>query len=228
LRVARVLKAVADLVLPRRPAVRRIAIGLDRGMAMEIDFSHQARLYAGIFEIELARHVRALCRPGTKCFDVGAREGYYTLALAKLSRGGRVLALEFDPEWCEHLHRNLDANPSLVPRPEVRTVKVVERTDEARSDVSLDDVAYGEGGFVPDLIKMDIEGGELRALRGAERILGERMPHLIVETHSLELESRCGKLLAEHGYRPLVVKPRRWLPEVRTESNRWLVAEGRL
>jgi SAM-dependent methyltransferase len=202
-------------------------LGLNHGQAMEIDFSHQARFYAGVFEIELARHVRALCRPGTDCFDVGAREGYYTLAMAKLARGGRVLALDFDPEWCEHLRRNLDANPSLVPRPEVRTVKVVERGDDARGRVSLDDVAYGDTGFVPGLIKLDIEGDELKALRGAERVLRERMPHLIVESHSPELELECGKLLVAQGYDPFVVKPRRWLPEVRAEYNRWLVARGR-
>jgi hypothetical protein len=193
---------------------------------MEIDFADQARMYAGVFEIELARHVRAFCRPGTASFDVGAREGYYTLALAKLSQGGRVLAFDFDPEWCEHVERNLDANPRLVPRPEVRSVKVTERADAARGDVSLDDVAYGEGGFVPDLIKLDIEGAELKALRGAERVLRERIPHLIVETHSPQLESDCAALLAGHGYRPLVLSTRRWLPEVRTETNRWLVAHG--
>ena len=173
-------------MLPRGAAVRRIPFGLARGLAMEVDFSYQSRLYAGIFEIELARHVRSLCRPGASCFDVGAREGYYTLVLAGLSRGGRVLALEFDPSWCKLLERNLDANLSLAPRPEVRTAHVAERTDEARGDVSLDDVAYGEDGFVPGLIKMDIEGGEAAALRGARRLMRQAKPILLLELHEAQ------------------------------------------
>jgi precorrin-6B methylase 2 len=228
MRLAHVLKLVAEPLLPDGPAVRRIPLGLARGVRMEIDFSFQSRLYAGIFEIELARTFRALCRPGTDCFDVGAREGYFTLALAKLSAGGRVLAFEVDPAWCDSLRRNIDANPFLVPRPEVRQAHVAASTDHERGDVTLDDSAFSDDGFVPDLIKIDIEGGELRALRGAERILAERSPHLVIETHSLELESGCAELLAGHGYRPRVVKPRRWLPEVRTaHHNCWLVAEGR-
>jgi precorrin-6B methylase 2 len=228
MRLAHVLKLVAEPLLPDGPAVRRIPLGLARGVRMEIDFSFQSRLYAGIFEIELARTFRALCRPGTDCFDVGAREGYFTLALAKLSAGGRVLAFEVDPGWCASLRRNIDANPFLVPRPEVRQAHVAASTDQERGDVTLDDSAFSVDGFVPDLIKIDIEGGELRALRGAERILAERGPHLVIETHSLELESGCAELLAGHGYRPRVVKPRRWLPEVRTaHHNCWLVAEGR-
>jgi precorrin-6B methylase 2 len=227
MRVAQALKLLIEPLLPGGSAVRRIPLGLARGVRMEIDFSFQSRLYFGIFEIELAPTFRALCRPGTDCFDVGAREGYFTLALAKLSAGGRVLAFEVDPTWCAALRRNIDANPLLVRRPEVRLAHVAASTNAERGDVTLDDAASSDGGFVPDLIKIDIEGGELRALQGAERILGERAPHVVVETHSLELESRCAELLAEHGYRPRVVKPRRWLPEVRTAPhNCWLIAEG--
>ena len=226
MRVASALKHLADPVLPRGVSARTIRLGPARGLRMEIDFTYQARLWLGIFEIELARWLRAFCPPGSACFDVGAREGYVTLLLASLSGGGRVLGVEADPDELERLRRNIALNPSLPRPPEARLARVTGRSDAGR-DVTLDQLAYAADGFVPDLVKLDVEGWELQALQGGERLLTERKPHLVVETHSADLERNCLELLAARGYRPRVVEPRRWLPEEREGHNRWLVAEGR-
>jgi hypothetical protein len=216
---------VLKRLLPRGSALRTIPFGPARGLRMEIDFSYQSRMYLGVFEHELARWFRQLAGSGKNAFDVGAREGYVTLCLAHLSPGGRVLAFEADRAECERLRRNVAANPSLVPAPEVRLARVTDCT--AGGDVTLDDAAFAPDGFVPDLVKLDVEGWELKALQGGERLLAERRPHLVVETHSAELERGCRDLLAAHGYAPQIVEPRRWLAEVREGHNRWLVAEGR-
>ena len=50
------------------------------------------------------------------------------------------------------------------------------------ADVTLDG-STGEFG-TPGFIKIDVDGGELDVLRGAEEILREHRPSLIVETHS--------------------------------------------
>ena len=68
------------------------------------------------------------------------------------------------------------------------------------------------------------------AIRGQERLLSERMPQMVVETRDEDLGAACRELLTAHGYsvEPVEpVEPRRWLPEVRTPSYRWLVARGR-
>jgi hypothetical protein len=65
-------------------------------------------------------------------------------------------------------------------------------------------------------------------LDGARRILAERRPHLVIETHGRDVERACAELLREYGYAPLVVDQRRVLKEGRPNpENRWLVAEGR-
>ena len=98
---------------------------------------------------------------------------------------------------------------------------------QATGAVSIDDLAYREGGFIPDLVKMDVEGSEVAALRGAQRLLAERKPHIIIETHSEDLDAGCRWLLEDHGYAVQTVEPRSWLPEVRTLGfNRWVVARG--
>jgi len=157
---------------------------------------------------------------------VGAREGYVTLVLARLSAPyGRVAAFEADETEYRRLLRNIAANPELRPAPEPILARVKDRSeDDAR--LSLDDAAY-ERHFVPDLVKIDVEGSELRVLKGAERLLTERRPHLVVETHSAELEHECAELLRRYRYEPRVVRQRWWLPEVREGHNRWLVAAGR-
>jgi hypothetical protein len=93
------------------------------------------------------------------------------------------------------------------------------------AEVTLDCSAAEVG--VPGFVKIDVDGGEVEVLRGAERLLVEHRPSLIVETHLQALERQCARFLDDHGYRPMLVKQRRVWKERRLADNRWLVAEGR-
>ena len=75
---------------------------------------------------------------------------------------------------------------------------------------------------------MDIDGAELDALMGARRLLRDHRPHLVVETHSAELENACGRLLVDCGYAPVIKHNRRLWREHRggVPHNRWLLAAG--
>ena len=65
-------------------------------------------------------------------------------------------------------------------------------------------------------------------LRGAERLLTEERPHVVLETHGREVEAACIELLRHHGYDPVVRHQRRWFREGRPNPhNRWLIAAGR-
>lgn len=68
--------------------------------------------------------------------------------------------------------------------------------------ISLD-AFCGETGWIPKLIKMDIEGAELRALRGAAGLLEKHRPVLVVEVHPYllgEPQERLFELLGQWGY----------------------------
>jgi hypothetical protein len=191
---------------------------------MHIDFDYQTRLFAGLYEVELNRHVRRLCPPGTRSFDVGGNVGYDALVLAKLGKSA-VISFECEAELLIKLNANRDLNPRLAPH--IRTVRayVGERTDPDADTVALDDVAFSDDAFVPDFVKIDVEGAELSVLRGAERLLASVGPALIVETHEAAIERECIELLSRHGYRMAVVEQRSWLTDHRPlEHNRWLVA----
>lgn len=68
-------QAIKRMVLPV-PGPRQLRVGLGRGVRMHIDFEHLTRLYLGLYEIELNRHLRRMLRPGMTAFDVGGQHGY--------------------------------------------------------------------------------------------------------------------------------------------------------
>jgi hypothetical protein len=186
---------------------------------MEIDFGHQIRQYLGLYEIELDRHLRRILRPGLSAFDVGAQHGYDSLAIAKRT-GTRVAAFECDSACIARMRTSFALNPKLTELIDPIPAMV----GAGAGELALDDWAYGHHGFVPDFIKLDIEGGEVSALKSARRILEERHPALIVEVHSEELEREAGELLLSHGYRPLIVSQRVIFSDHRpVPHNRWLV-----
>jgi hypothetical protein len=107
----------------------------------------------------------------------------------------------------------------------VNPMAIGARNDSGMTTLDVLRTSIGE----PDFLKIDIDGGELDALAGGVRLLSERRPHLVVETHSLELEHECGALLVKCGYRPIIKHNRRIWREHRggAPHNRWLLAEGR-
>lgn len=214
---------VKNLLLPKGRKIRRLPAGLGRGLRMGVDFHRgETRLFLGLYEAELNRHLRAIARPGYRSFDIGGQYGYDALILAKLT-GAAVCSVEVDPLLAAEIRENAAANPRL-PSIVVETAFVGASVGDGH--VTID--ALAERHFVPDLLKLDIEGGEVDALRGATRVLGERRPAILLEVHGREIEWECLEILRAAGYPPpTVVDRRRWLPEHRPlEHNRWLILPG--
>jgi FkbM family methyltransferase len=158
-------------------------------------------------------------KPGMSVVDVGANEGLFTLFFRKrVGPGGRVIALEPSERELVHLRRNLRINRFLdvdvVPlavsdhvgrarlnlaeaghaghnalgTPAAPWVSVV---DQVEVEVStLDSLSDAQNWPRIDLIKMDIEGSELRALRGADRLLARDRPMLLLEAEQESLSLR--------------------------------------
>jgi hypothetical protein len=198
-------------------------LGIGRGLRLDIDFTHQTRLYLGLYETELNAHLRRLCRPGLSTFDIGGQSGYDALVMAKLT-GSRVVSIDCDPAAIEQMTRNFAANAQLAPKLVARQALIAARTDTVVGALTLDDLA--EETFVPDMMKIDIEGAEVDALEGGRRILEEHRPGLIIEVHGVPQEESCVQLLGAFGYQPVVVNQRRLFADYRPIShNRWLVAD---
>jgi hypothetical protein len=86
-----------------------------------------------------------------------------------------------------------------VSRVNVETLNPEVRVAPAREvmvpSVTLDAFCR-ERRIAPDVIKIDVEGAELRVLRGARAILTTHRPRVLCEVHPRQMEN-CGSSLAE-------------------------------
>jgi FkbM family methyltransferase len=67
--------------------------------------------------------------------------------------------------------------------------------------VSIDGFVYQVGNPPPQVVKMDIEGGEVLALPGMRRLLVEKKPLLFLELHGPEAAQVAWETLVGAGYR---------------------------
>jgi FkbM family methyltransferase len=183
-------------------------------------------------EPELRRLDDFCPRRGT-ALDVGAWYGPWTRALAR--RVDRVVAVEANPEVAGVLERTAPPNVRVVraaatdhtgeetlwvPPGGVGTEAVASLSQEANpgsQPVSVPATTIDELGLTDlTFIKLDVEGAELAALRGAESTVDKFRPVLLIE-----LEYRRGPVdevvdyLAGFGYRGEVLLGSTWHPLAR-------------
>jgi len=187
--------------------------------------------YLGTFESYCLPFLRTCAGKGGTVVDVGANIGFYTLesAIAVGSRG-RVISIEAAPRHLESLRQNLELNNMknvsvvgaavgdavgqatlTLPRGDnlgMFTLGEVEGEETYSVTINtIDDLLEKQGVQSVSLVKMDIEGSEFRALRGAAKTFQKFRPSLLIELNDLALR-RCGSssqavrdLLKEMGYR---------------------------
>lgn len=203
---------------------RRVRLGLNRGRLFPIDSGTKGMRLLGLDERELEAPMRALSEGAHVAVDVGANDGWYTVFFATQPGIRVVHAFEPHAPLREQFQRALDLNCIAPERVRLHDEFVGDSTRAGWC--RLDDVLGDESG--PILLKIDVEGGELDVLRGAERTLARTRCRLIIETHSRALETDCLEFLRARGYAARVVHNawyRRLLPEARViEHNRWIVA----
>jgi FkbM family methyltransferase len=142
-------------------------------------------------------------QPGHVFVDIGAHVGWYSLRAARaVGSTGLVIALEPDPKNRHQLETNLSLNkvrnckvvplaawsrPGRMPwRPGQESVwhKIDEQEgSEVIEAARVDDIVAKWNLERVDWIKMDIEGGEVEALKGAAATLCRFRPALFIEVH---------------------------------------------
>jgi FkbM family methyltransferase len=213
--------------LYRVGSVRTVLFGPCRGLKYHIfDGYSLAYLYGGR-EREEMQAMREHVTSGSVVYDLGANYGMHTLFLARLAGPkGRVLAFEPSPGIYSWLQKNVDLNGFK------QTSCLQKAVSDANGRVSFDvgeNTAIGhisnsansieveavtidslvESGYpAPDFIKIDIEGGESSALKGALNVLRTRRPTLLIELHTPEQDVAVGAVLRELNYRVERLRPK--------------------
>jgi FkbM family methyltransferase len=178
--------------------------------------------WVGCYEATKQRACLRHLREGLTAYDVGANVGFYTLLLSRLV-GERGAVHAFEPlarnrEYLErHVALNRAANvrihsvavgrsrgtAAFEPAPDPSMGRVVTAPSGSTVTVPvvcLDDVVYADGQPPPDVVKMDVEGGEADVLAGMRRLLTGKRPTLLVALHGPDQWDRCHRLLCEAGY----------------------------
>lgn len=158
-------------------------------------------------------------RRNDKVLDVGANIGAFTIKAATSVRNGQVIAIEPDPRNLNLLKQNVELNkldnvkivPSAVSDKNEKRRFFLSRGSGWSSffDSSLpfiqfscetiDSILGHLGIECIDCLKMDVEGAELLALKGAKRTL-ENVREIILETHFGQKE-QINNFLEKKGFR---------------------------
>lgn len=176
----------------------------------------------GEFDPNVFEPFRAVLRPGDTFIDVGANVGYYSmLALDIVLASGRVHVFEVDEralrclrktKQSEHLD-NLTIHAAAVGDRD-GTAHFFQEKDSGHSHLTeacagrqvkimtLDSWSTEAKPMNISAIKVDIEGAEILALRGARRLIEQHRPVVVCEVWNGESIHSCpvADFLHELGY----------------------------
>ena len=186
--------------------------------------------FTGRYEPQETALLQLLLRPGMTFVDVGANWGYFSLAAAQMvGPAGRVVSVEADPRACRTLRANMARNKldavavvEMAASDRSGTLQLQEYEADASDSGSygvtstttvvdggraftvaaraLDDALDEAGVDRVDLLKMDIEGGEARALAGLQRrLVDRRIDRILLEVHPSHLRDQDSSAAAVVG-----------------------------
>jgi FkbM family methyltransferase len=214
------------------PAGDRLSVEIDRSIkfllpqAMKDEIQHYFLGNADYAE-EMAGFI-AVSKDAALLFDVGAAHGLFSAVFCALSPGNRSVAYEPSSSWLsvfepmvrlncweqrvtlvhnaignkqEHLQFYSDSSSGFI-----QVMSGGQSNQLVNVQATTLDGECARLNLQPDVLKIDVEGFELEALQGADKLLRTRRPAICLELHLNYLEERrinpkeiCD-LLAGHGY----------------------------
>ena len=196
-----VLERVAGAIAAGEGRIQR---GVGKGLRLRADVA-VAGYRLGTTEPAFQRALAERVRPGHVVYDLGANVGFYTVLCARLAGPtGRVVAVEPFPASAEAVRHNallngfdtvrvveaaVGAAPGRAWLSTARRDPVTFRLADDRRGPGLEveltsvDALVAAGHPPPDVVKVDVEGAEVAALRGMAQTLAAHRPAVLVEVH---------------------------------------------
>lgn len=153
-----------------------------------------------VYEPAVTHHLASVLEPGMTFLDIGAEFGFYTCYAGALDRGLTIHAFEPNGSFYLTLTRNLERNApgALAHRfalsDAAGSIRFSDRSmsgegpakKEVVEAVVFDDWA-ARNGVTPDVVKIDVHGGEGKVVHGMKRSLREHVRHVYCELHPTAL-----------------------------------------
>jgi len=208
-------------------------VTLHDGIRMELVLNEyvQSQLYLfGAFEPATVKVLKRLVKSGDTVLDIGANVGYISLVLAKcVGNSGKVFSFEPDSKNFASLKRNLALNADCNIEPIAKAVSDSHQpirlyhakfdfnagahsmlpSEKHSSDfveieaTTIDEFVTSHGLKKIDVIKIDIEGAEMKAFNGMTETLRNSRPLIVCEL--------CEEHQVRAGYTTQAVK--KWMAE---------------
>lgn len=226
--LAKFIRRSLNTAAPEGLSEVTIASGAAKGLKIILDLQSEKDFWLGTYESDLQTVAQKLIQPGDVVYDVGANVGYISLLSSQLcGKNGKVFAFEALPENVARLKVNVKINAlescitivhaavtdSVLPVTFLthpsgsmgKTIDSAGRNEQYNGRItvpglSLDAFVYEDDHPAPDVIKLDIEGGEGRALTGMPRILSDKKPLLFIELHGEEAARQVWTHLLQHNF----------------------------
>ncbi len=176
-----VVRGISHLFLPNVRIWTEVQGGVGCGLRLRLNPRYDEGFWLGNYEEGVQAVLAKYLKPGFVVYDLGAHIGFLSLIAARLvGPKGMVFAFEADPENASRIQEHIEAN----------SLKQIA--------VTLDEFTREHAR--PDFIKMDIEGGEVEALRGASHVFERIRPLLLLEVHNRGAEEHVRSRLRDWGY----------------------------
>lgn len=213
---------------------RRVRRTLPNGVDLYVSPDSQLRYLKGSFDADLVALGRDHCTPESSVWDIGANCGVLAFSAAG---AGQIVAVEADPFLANLLQQSVAMNGvpvAIVPAAVWSEAgELASFTIAARGRASNHLTVTGGNGNPgerarltvptitldsllttfrpPTLVKIDVEGAEVAALKGARRLLTEVRPAIYLEIATSRDD--IALVLREAGYRLRQVTDINWIAE---------------
>jgi len=178
---------------------------------------------SGVYDLVLTEIMFRLCKEANLVVDIGANIGYTVgVAAMAMNKNGRLLAFEPNPEVLFYLNENVLQLP--VKNVQIFACALSDTMGEALLQIPQSTDNEGLAHLTPydgpdvqkvitetldhllsevesiDVMKMDVEGHELKVLMGSQNLLAnQKIKHIIFEDHA-SYPSEVAKCLLDYGY----------------------------
>lgn len=229
------MRTTLNRISPTGLTPATVSAGGLAGARLILDLQTEKDYWLGTYEMDLQHTIRQQVQPGWVAYDVGANIGYISLLLARaVGPGGEVHAFEALPANLERLQHHIQLN-DLSARVHVNSLAVVDKSGPVSflvgpsgamgkvsgsagrdahpqglievTGITLDDYVFRDGNPPPQVVKMDIEGGEVLALQGMARLLRETRPLVLLELHGPEAGRVAWQSFNQAGYQVCRMAP---------------------
>lgn len=226
--VTRLLRRSLNQAAPSGITPVQVAAGPLKGILLSLDLQSEKDYWLGTYETELLQVLKQWVRPGQTVYDIGANVGYLSMILSRwVGSAGVVHAFEALPKNVDRFRNHVEANDlpgqinihafAITDQRGMSDFYVHDSTAMGKAagsagrdiqynstldlpSISIDAFIFEDHNPPPDLIKIDIEGGEVLAFPGMVRTLRQKRPLIFAELHGQEAAKTTWIALKNAGY----------------------------